>query len=271
MKHKIVILLLILILFNFTTASFGASGTIPTTLYINGSYVSTEAEPLTLNGMIYIPIKVFTDGVGIDEVVFSQEDLSVSIINGDKTIKLFIDEKRIQINNIEYIISSKPILYNNRTMVSLDFISEIFNCEVSFDNLTRSIFLNNKDLIIIPTDNEDGYTPEDVLWLSRIVHVEAHSTTYECKLAVANVVLNRKNSNRFPNTIYDVIFQKGQFPPAHKSSFATLVPSEECILAAKNALNGENNISTCLFFNNRPFSSKTSDLYKIIGGEYFYN
>jgi len=33
----------------------------------------------------------------------------------------------------------------------------------------------------------------------------------EGKLAVANVVLNRVKSPSFPNTVYDVIFQKANF------------------------------------------------------------
>jgi len=66
----------------------------------------------------------------------------------------------------------------------------------------------------------------------------------EGKLAVANVVLNRVKSPSFPNTVYDVIFQKGQFPPAYKSGFKELVPPDECIIAAKMALEGVTTLGT---------------------------
>jgi len=55
----------------------------------------------------------------------------------------------------------------------------------------------------------------------------------EGKLAVANVVLNRVKSPSFPNTVYDVIFQKGQFPPAYKSGFKELVPRTSVLLRQK--------------------------------------
>lgn len=271
MKKTIVIIISIFMLLSFSTLSFGTINTIPITMYLNGSLISSDVEPYVSNKTIFIPIKAFTDTIGIDEVIFNQDDSSVTIVNDEKTIKLFIDEKRILVNGNEYFINSKPTLINNRTMVPLDFISEVFACNVEFDNLTKSILITNKDLKLLSNINENFYTPEDVLWLARIVHVEANGTNYQCRLGVANVVLNRKKSSRFPNTIYGVIFQPGQFPPAHKKEFATLIPSEECILAAKNALNGENNVSKSLFFNNRPFSSKASELYKVIGGEYFYN
>jgi len=69
--------------------------------------------------------------------------------------------------------------------------------------------------------------------------------------------------------VYDVIFQKGQFPPAYKSGFKELVPPDECIIAAKMALEGVNNIGNCLYFNNRPFTSRSGTFYKKIEGEYF--
>ncbi|MBS7527795.1 cell wall hydrolase [Fusibacter paucivorans] len=116
-----------------------------------------------------------------------------------------------------------------------------------------------------------SYTDEDLLWLARIVDVETGDATVFKRMAVANVVLNRVKSERFPNTIYEVIFQSGQFPPSKRDSFPTLTPKANSMIAAKRALEGENNIETCLFFNNRPFSSKSDDFYQLIEGDYFYN
>jgi spore germination cell wall hydrolase CwlJ-like protein len=88
------------------------------------------------------------------------------------------------------------------------------------------------------------------------------------------VVLNRKKSPYFPDTIHDVIFEVDtgyvQFPPAHRSGFRETEPDNKSIIAAKMALEGINNIGDCLYFNNRPFKGKDKDLYKIIEGEYFY-
>lgn len=44
-------------------------------------------------------------------------------------------------------------------------------------------------------------------WL-KIVHAETFYDTDEGQQAVANVVLNRVNHSEFPNSIYDVIWQK---------------------------------------------------------------
>jgi spore germination cell wall hydrolase CwlJ-like protein len=114
----------------------------------------------------------------------------------------------------------------------------------------------------------------DIVWLARICYVEGLDIGYGAKLAISNVVLNRVKDPRFPNTVYGVIFDDDyaiQFPPAHRSSFPTIEPSFESYIAAKNAFDGVNNISDCLYFNNSPFVSRANDLYIIIEGEYFYH
>lgn len=53
----------------------------------------------------------------------------------------------------------------------------------------------------------------DIDLLARIVRAEAQTEPFEGKVAVASVVLNRVDSPKFPNTIRDVIYQRGQFQP----------------------------------------------------------
>lgn len=45
----------------------------------------------------------------------------------------------------------------------------------------------------------------------RCVEAEATDGTYEQKINVASCILNRVKSKEWPNTIHEVIFQKGQF------------------------------------------------------------
>lgn len=99
-----------------------------------------------------------------------------------------------------------------------------------------------------------GTVDRDALyWLARIVHAESSGEPYEGKLAVANVILNRKESKRFPNTIYNVIFEyyKGipQFSPVADGSIYN-TPSAESMRAAEAAAQGINNIGQALFFFN---------------------
>ena len=69
------------------------------------------------------------------------------------------------------------------------------------------------------------------------------------KIAVGNVVLNRVASPRFPNSVYEVIFQRNQFTPAANGSI-NRTPSAESVVAAKLCLDGANTAGSALYFVN---------------------
>lgn len=115
---------------------------------------------------------------------------------------------------------------------------------------------------------------EDVLWLARIIHAEASNQPFEGKVAVANVVLNRVKSPDFPDTVYDVIFEKGQFSPVQNKTIYS-DPTEEDIKAAEAALKGETLVEDALFFENPKIAKnkwirKTREFVKQIGDHRFY-
>lgn len=94
-----------------------------------------------------------------------------------------------------------------------------------------------------------AYDSTDLYWLSHIIYAESGNQPLEGKIAVGNVVLNRVNSSAFPNTIYGVLFQRGQFTPAMTGSIYSS-PNEESILAAKLCLDGANTGGDALYFVN---------------------
>lgn len=130
------------------------------------------------------------------------------------------------------------------------------------------IYLPNKELL----DSLSGYhtTKSEVLNFARILYYETRDASLYKKVAVAGVIMNRVNSQRFPNTVNDVIFARNQFPPVHYSGFSTLEPAKLHFEGAVRAINGENNAPDCFFFNNAPFYGKEADFYMLIEGDYFY-
>lgn len=101
------------------------------------------------------------------------------------------------------------------------------------------------------------YTDADLKLLACLVHAEAGDQSYEGRLAVANVVLNRVKSSKYPNTIKEVIYQSGQFTVAKSGSLQkqldnyknyTSKSQKLSIKAAKDALEGANNIGKRMYF-----------------------
>ena len=68
--------------------------------------------------------------------------------------------------------------------------------------------------------------------LAAVIWHEARGESLEGQLAVAQVVINRKNSKQFPNTICAVAFQPHQFTDLKKVKYDhnTLVVARELIL-----------------------------------------
>lgn len=165
------------------------------------------------------------------------------------------------------------VLHKDKLYIPLRDVAKKLSYTLEWDSYTKSILLYTVDKNTLPRRPalRMNFTEEDLLWLARISTVEARGGSEYKKLAVCNVVLNRVESPKFANTIKGVIFQSGQFPPAHREGFSTLVPLEDAKRAARRALYGENNVPNVLYFNLVPFSFKSeSEFFGLIEGDYFY-
>ncbi|MCM1027864.1 MAG: cell wall hydrolase [Roseburia sp.] len=100
---------------------------------------------------------------------------------------------------------------------------------------------------------------EDMETLLRIVEAEAGSEDEDGRLLVANVVLNRVNSDRFPETVTEVVFQRehgvSQFSPVANGRYYTVEISELTISAVGRALAGEDISEGALFFASRKYAN----------------
>ena len=88
-------------------------------------------------------------------------------------------------------------------------------------------------------------------------------------LAVASVVVNRMNHSRYPNTLRGVIYQSGQFPPAHNGLVDKKLArgvKASCLQVAQDALAGKNNVGDCLSFR----AASSGHAGTIIGDNVFF-
>lgn len=113
-------------------------------------------------------------------------------------------------------------------------------------------------------------TEEDAYILACLVYHEARGECFEGQVAVVEVVFNRMLSDRFPDTVEEVVFHKygdvWQFSPA--PYLWTAEPSETQFQAVHTALNEtEYNVTPeTVYFSTDPYNEKIS---AIIGNHYF--
>jgi spore germination cell wall hydrolase CwlJ-like protein len=79
------------------------------------------------------------------------------------------------------------------------------------------------------------YSDDDLYLLSHIIAGEANNSDETMKAYVGSVVLNRVKSPRFPSTLKEVIFQKGQYSCVFCGYFKEQ-PNESTIQIAKQLL-----------------------------------
>lgn len=92
---------------------------------------------------------------------------------------------------------------------------------------------------------------DELTLLAAIIQCEAGNQCYENQLAVGAVVLNRVKSDRYPNTIYEVIFQKSQFGPASNGALSKRLNKgvgSTALTAAQAALDGQDNTGGAMHF-----------------------
>lgn len=102
-------------------------------------------------------------------------------------------------------------------------------------------------------NKKKSYTNADLRLMASIINCEAGGESFQGKMAVGIVVMNRVSSKAFPNTVRKVIYQRGQFSPVRNGILNKRLRQydagktnnsqwKECIKAAKQALNGQNYI-----------------------------
>ena len=157
------------------------------------------------------------------------------------------------------------LLRDNRSYVDYSLVGLITGRYVEFIEEVNAITINSRErqtdssslVRLLPGFN--GYTEEDLKWLSRIIHAEARGEPYEAMLAVGNVVLNRRASDMYPDTIRDVIFDRRngvQFTPTVNGTINN-TPSAASFLAAVEVLEGRQNAEGVLFFKNPRLAGST--------------
>lgn len=95
----------------------------------------------------------------------------------------------------------------------------------------------------------------DVYLLARCIYGEARGESYKGQVAVGAVILNRVDSASFPNSIAGVIYQPGAFSVVSDGQI-NLSPDSTAVKAARDAMNGWDPTSGCLYYYN---PAKTSN------------
>jgi N-acetylmuramoyl-L-alanine amidase len=126
------------------------------------------------------------------------------------------------------------------------------------NNLSNSLIITGQELTIPEGRSEvvtvqqtaiADHSQSEIDILASLVQAEAKGESFEGKVAVAAVVLNRAGDSRFPDSIRGVIFQRGQFSPVANGSINKRADSES-YEAVHKAIEGYDPTRGAVFFYN---------------------
>ncbi len=93
----------------------------------------------------------------------------------------------------------------------------------------------------------DEVVESDLYLLASVINGEGRGEPYTGQVAIGAVVLNRVDSDSFPNSIEEVVYQSGAFDSVRDGQI-NLTPTESALRAAKDALDGWDPTDGALYF-----------------------
>lgn len=245
----------------------------PITLSING--VQIENATVINNSTVYAPFRAVVSAID-PEAVFTWDSKAKATVATGNGMQL------VAYAGQNYVDANGRILYSlDGTTRNLDgtlYVAVESVCKAY--SLTCTLGWNGAAVEGCgrPIASASEFYDETTLyWMSRIISAESRGESLVGQIAVGNVIMNRTASGSFPNTVYDVIFDKKhgvQFSPTVSGTIYR-DPTSQSVLAAKIALEGTMVVDDALYFCPKKASSgswivRTRTLVETIGNHSFY-
>ncbi len=116
----------------------------------------------------------------------------------------------------------------------------------------------------------DILTDHEVSLLETTIQHEVGNFSREYKTYVAEVIYNRLMSEDFPDTIYEVLFQEGQFQGIASWCNSGITPDEETKSVVEEVFSGESPSHNCTFYYNPALSDYKSVMWFEYSGDIEY-
>lgn len=216
------------------------------TLTVNGTVLDSYIE----NGITYASVREFAE---------LYDGCSVSWSNSTKTAKITGNGLDATIYQGQpYSVANGRVLVRDginrnrggKLYAPVTELARMVSARVEWNPSTRRVTVTGGGQAIVGGDSY--YNAEDLYWLSRIISAESRGESFMGKCGVGNVVLSRRESDQFPSSVKDVIFDTRygvQFSPIADGSIYN-EPTPESILAAKAVLDGFVKVDKALYFLN---------------------
>lgn len=240
---------------------------IPIDVLVNGCIIKTPVDAFleTENNTTYVPLRAISEALGA--VVSWDDETKTAIVAKDGT----------EVSFSIYDEENTAVIYLDTTFIPVRAVSEKLGCYVSWNDYYYQVWISAPDVTVPEEYIDTSYYNDEILIVAQVLHCECRYSSFDGKIAVANVITNRVASSLFPDNVFEVIYDRRggavQFTIAYNGKLDN-TPTTECILAAKCALNGTIVAKDCLFYQAEKLTGswmdKNREVAMCVGGNKFF-
>ena len=235
-------------------ADEGATDAAPaeTPVYIDGLL---SCRGYMIGDCTYLPIETACAVLGYAVDKSFDEDSMTYTFNIDSIeVNLSVDDKCVCANGRCFYLPDGYQEIEGLPALPVDILAKLFTLSVDYNEDTGIYDLGTEYMALL-ISGDQYYNEEDLYWMSRVISYEAGNQPLEGQIGVGAVVMNRVKSDKFADTVKDVIFQPGQFNPVETKAIY-LDPYKRCVLVAEMVLEGYNTVDDALYFHQGNYSEK---------------
>ena len=241
-------------------------------LLINGVPAPLELNKEMQDGVTYVSLSVMARQLAPNAQI-SWNGSAATVVTDQLTLTAEVGQLYVVANG-RYLYTPELVQINHasQVIVPLRVVAKAFDAAVGYDAATGLTTVTSGSGAIL--NGESFYNPDDLFWLSRVIHRESGNQPMEGRMAVGNVVLNRVADPVFPDTVEGVLAQKNQFSTYKSGVLAATDPSKSSTIAAKLVMDGGVVEETrgALYFDSgiNSWAARNKELIATIGGHKFY-
>ncbi len=215
-------------------------------LTVNGRALDAYIE----NGITYASVREFTEQYNGYSVRWDDKAKTAVVSGTDLEARVYQGRSYLVANGRVLVRDGINRNKESKLYAPVTELAKMLSADVVWNPSTRRVTVTGGGQALASA--ESYYNSDDLYWLSRIISAESRGESFMGKCAVGNVVLSRRTSSQFPNTVKDVVFDTKfgvQFSPISDGSIYN-EPTAESVMAAKAVLDGFVKVKDVLYFLN---------------------
>lgn len=238
----------------------------------NSESGSAQQYTVQSGDTLYLISKAY--GTTVDKLM-SLNNLSSTVIYPGQVLQVQGGQASTPGTGQQYTVQSGDTLY---------WISRTYGTTVdklmSLNNLSSTVIYPGQVLLVpgssssTPPSRGGNYTADERYLLAQMISAEASGEIFEGQVAVGAVILNRITDPRFPNNLWDIIYEPWQFEPVQNGTIYN-PPVPSALRAADAVLDGWDPVNGAVYFCNPDTADSTDFFYTLtyvgrIGNHVFY-